>query len=52
MNPARPGVSWSALPFSPRSALLLGGVDRMQKFFESEEMTFVVNGEAFVGSSD
>jgi hypothetical protein len=54
MNPAFPGVSaipsvpLSALPFSPPSALLLGGFGRMKECFESEGMTFVVNGEAFV----
>jgi hypothetical protein len=33
--------------FSPFSALLRDGFDRMQEFVESEEFTFVVNGENF-----
>jgi hypothetical protein len=37
----------SSVDFSPFSALLRDGFDRMQEFVESEEFTFVVNGENF-----
>jgi hypothetical protein len=38
----------SRIAFSPFSALLRGGFGRLQEFIESEQMTFVVNGESFV----
>jgi hypothetical protein len=36
--------------FSPFEALLRGGFNQMQEFFEGEEFTFFVNGESFVVS--
>jgi hypothetical protein len=43
------GTADSQLGFSPLSAFLRNGFNRMQEFFENEEMTFVVNGmKAFV----
>jgi hypothetical protein len=47
-QPPSASATESRFTFSPFTALLRSGFGRLQELIESEEMTFVVNGENFV----